>query len=74
MEINQFNKEKAWDICRSVFPVVEKSSSFQSDFEKVRTGSDKNEMANKWAAMYIEQHGPEDYTFLLCISGVYFFT
>ena len=50
MEINRFNKEKAWDICKSVFPVVEKNSSFQSDFETVATGLSKrdlNEMANK---------------------------
>jgi hypothetical protein len=75
MRNNQQDRGRAWSICKSVFPLNKRESSFERDFEKVTAIQDKNELetlASNWAVSYLGKHLPEDYYSLFYSAAFYF--
>ena len=75
MRDNQQDRQRAWNICKSVFPLTERYSNFEKDFEKITTVHDKNELepiASKWAVAYLGKHLPEEYYSLFFFAAFYF--
>ena len=72
--LNKFNREKAWSVCKSVFPLTEQE--FELDFAKVQS-FDEKELANKArisAKLFMERHTPEHYRPIFYTGAYYFFT
>jgi hypothetical protein len=72
--LNKFNREKAWNICKSVFPLTEQE--FELDFAKAQSFDEKElaKTAGDSAKLFMEQHTPEDYRPIFYTGAYYFFT
>jgi hypothetical protein len=79
MKINKFNSEKAFRVCKSVFPVESRQETFDEDFKLVSSVyNSKNfkdvleKRARESAFSYVKSHAPTDY-YNVYYSGAYYF-
>jgi hypothetical protein len=72
------NKDKAWSICKSVFPVLSTEAEFDKLYTQIHStdnlGDSKmlEEQASDKALSYIRSHSPDDFKDLYEIGGQFF--
>lgn len=77
MKINH-DKDKAWNICKSVFPVSSAKTDFDELYKQIHStnnlGDSKifEEQASDKALSYIRSHPPDDFRGLFEIGGQFF--
>ncbi|TLX83215.1 MAG: hypothetical protein E6L04_08970 [Thaumarchaeota archaeon] len=80
MKINKFNKDKAFRVCKSVFPIESRQRTFEEDFKLVSSISTSEHLkkqlearAHQWASLYVKNHEARDYYYVFYNGAFYFF-
>jgi hypothetical protein len=72
----KYDKDTAWNICKSVFPLTTKEKSdfenYYEDMQRIYDDKQLKKLAERRAMCYIENHREEDYIEIYRLGGYFF--